>query len=31
MREEQGVFMSLHDLHDRNEREVKNKAAEDKP
>ena len=32
MREEQGVFMSLHDLHDRNEREVKNKAAsEEKP
>jgi hypothetical protein len=31
LREEQGVFMSLHDLHDRNEREVKTKAAEDKP
>jgi hypothetical protein len=31
MREDQGVYMSLHDLHDRNEREVKNKAAEDKP
>jgi hypothetical protein len=27
MREDQGVFLSLHDLHDRNERETKNKAA----
>jgi hypothetical protein len=31
MREDQGVFMSLHDLHDRNAREIKNKASEDKP
>jgi hypothetical protein len=29
LREEQGVFLSLHDLHDRNVRETKNKAASD--
>jgi hypothetical protein len=26
MREEQGLVMSLHDLHDRNQRDAKNNA-----
>jgi hypothetical protein len=29
MREEQGVIMSLHDLHDRNQRDAKNNAKRD--